>query len=43
MVVDDHSKRLLGAVLKDNDVLQENITRMVLFISFDVCLCSFYF
>ncbi|KAF8605962.1 Sec1-like snare protein [Ceratobasidium sp. AG-I] len=26
MVVDDHSKRLLGAVLKDNDVLQENIT-----------------
>ncbi|KAG9128259.1 vacuolar sorting protein VPS33/slp1 [Ceratobasidium sp. 392] len=26
MVVDDHSKRLLGAVLKDNDVLQENVT-----------------
>ncbi|CAE7050700.1 unnamed protein product [Rhizoctonia solani] len=26
LVVDDHSKRLLGAVLKDNDVLQENVT-----------------
>ncbi|KAF8677405.1 STXBP unc-18 SEC1 family [Rhizoctonia solani] len=26
LVVDDHSKRLLSAVLKDNDVLQENIT-----------------
>ncbi|CAE6413168.1 unnamed protein product [Rhizoctonia solani] len=26
LVVDDHSKRLLSAVLKDNDVLQENVT-----------------
>lgn len=39
MVVDDHSKRLLGAVLKDNDVLQENITRTALFITLDPCLC----
>lgn len=39
MVVDDHSKRLLGAVLKDNDVLQENITRTALFITLDLCLC----
>jgi hypothetical protein len=26
MVVDDHSKRLLNAVLKDNDVLGERVT-----------------
>jgi hypothetical protein len=42
LVVDDHSKRLLSAVLKDNDVLQENVTRKQRVLSakrlLDICL-----
>ena len=31
LVVDDHSQRLLGAVLKQFDILEENVTCMTKF------------
>ncbi len=30
LVVDEHSQRLLNAVLKQFDILEENVTRMLL-------------
>jgi syntaxin-binding protein 1 len=28
LVVDDHSQKLIGSVLKQNDILQESVTSM---------------